>query len=130
MRRLFLSLALLSAVVLASLPTPGRAQMNEAQVAQALVGVWDWQDRMNGATVYHRLTLTGSGTFVYTSAMQTYQVTSSGGWIYQGGYLQFRTTSSTSLDPTGRPIGLGPIQILDVGRDYVRTPAGLARRSG
>ena len=129
MRRLFLSLALMFAVILV-VPPPSHAQMTEARIAQALVGVWDWQDRMNGALVYHRLTLTGSGTFVYTTAMQSYQVTSSGGWIYQGGYLQFRTTSSTSLDPTGRPIGLGPIQILDVGPNHVRTPAGIARRAG
>ena len=127
MRRLVLSLSLIL-VAITTMPT--RAQMNEAQIAQALVGVWDWQSQMNGVPVFNRLTLTGSGTFVYTTAMQTYQVTSSGGWIYQGGYLQFRTTSSTSLDPTGRPIGLGPIQILDVGRDYVRTPAGVARRAG
>jgi hypothetical protein len=84
MRRLFLSLALMFAAICASAPA-SRAQMNEAQTAQALVGVWDWQSQLNGATVYNRLTLTGSGTFVYTTAMQTYQVTSSGGWIFRGG---------------------------------------------
>ena len=128
MRRLLLLAAVLFGVVVAA--PASRAQPNEALIAQALVGVWDWQDQMNGVPVYNRLTLTGSGTYVYTSAMQTYQVTSSGAWLYQGGYLMFRTTSSTSLDPTGRPVGLGPIQILDVGPNYVRTPAGTVHRAG
>ena len=127
-RRLFAALAV--AFSLASMaPLPASAQLSEAQVAQALVGVWVWSDTMNGAPVQHQLTLTGSGSFVYTSAMQTYQVTSAGNWMYQGGWIGFQTTSSTSLDPAGRPVGLGPVQVLDIGPDFVRTPAGVARRA-
>lgn len=122
--------ALAVAVSFASFaPSPASAQMTEAQVAQALVGVWVWTDSMNGAPVQHQLTLTGSGSYVYTSAMQTYQVTSAGNWLYQGGWIGFQTTSSTSLDPSGRPVGLGPVQVLDIGPDWVRTPAGIARRA-
>jgi hypothetical protein len=126
-RRLLAALAV--ALSLASIsPFPASAQLNDAQVAQVLVGVWVWTDSMNGVPVQHQLTLTGSGSFVYTSAMQTYQVTSSGTWIYQGGWIGFQTTSSTSLDPAGRPVGVGPVQVLDIGPDFVRTPAGIARR--
>jgi hypothetical protein len=107
---------------------PAVAQ-NDAQTAQALVGRWEWQDTMNGAAVHHQLTLAGGGDFTYTSAMQSYQVTSWGRWGYQGGWLMFQTTGSSSLDPAGRPIGLGPIQVLEVGPDYVKTPAGFAQRT-
>lgn len=103
---------------------PAVAQ-NDAQTAQALVGRWEWQETMNGAAVHHQLTLAGGGDFTYTSAMQSYQVTSWGRWGYQGGWLMFQTTGSSSLDP----IGLGPIQILEVGPDYVKTPAGFAQRT-
>lgn len=127
-RRLLAAFAVAFALVSLA-PLPASAQLTEAQVAQALVGVWVWQDSMNGTPVQHQLTLTGSGSFVYTSAMQTYQVTSAGNWMYQGGWIGFQTTSSTSLDPAGRPVGLGPIQVLDIGRDYVQTPAGMARRA-
>jgi hypothetical protein len=84
---------------------------------------------MNGAAVHHQLTLAGGGDYTYTSAMQSYQVTSWGRWGYQGGWLMFQTTGSSSLDPAGRPIGLGPIQVLEVGPDYVKTPAGFAQRT-
>ena len=128
MRRLPIFAALVMTLLVAFAPAP-RAQQNDALTARALVGVWVWQNELNGAIVNNRLTLTGNGTFVYTSAMQSYQVTSSGGWLYQGGYLMFQTTNSSSLDPTGRPIGLGPLQILDVGPNYVRTPQGYAQRA-
>jgi hypothetical protein len=120
----------LAVVVSVVQPTvlPAVAQ-NDAQTAQALVGRWEWQDTMNGAAVHHQLTLAGGGDFTYTSAMQSYQVTSWGRWGYQGGWLMFQTTGSSSLDPAGRPIGLGPIQILEVGPDYVKTPAGYAQRT-
>jgi hypothetical protein len=108
---------------------PAARAQNDAQTAQALVGRWEWQDTMNGAAVYHQLTLAGGGNYTYTSAMQSYQVTSWGAWAFQGGWLMFKTTGSSSLDPAGRPIGLGPIQILEVGPDYVRTPAGTAHRT-
>jgi hypothetical protein len=117
------------AFALATASSPASAQ-NDAQVAQMLQGVWYWTDSMNGVPVQHQLTLVGTGTFVYTSAMQTYQVTSSGFWNYQGGWIMFQTTNSTSLDPVGRPVGLGPVQILEVGPDFIRTPAGIARRGG
>lgn len=127
LRRIALSLA---AIVLAlHFAVPMASAQNDARTAQALAGRWEWQDTMNGAAVSHQLTLAGGGDFTYTSAMQTYQVTSWGQWAYQGGWLMFQTTGSSSLDPAGRPIGLGPIQILEVGPDYVRTPAGIADRT-
>ena len=127
MRRIALSFATL--VVALMLLAPIAKAQNDAQTAQALVGRWEWQDTMNDATVYHQLTLAGGGNFTYTSAMQSYQVTSWGAWAFQGGWLMFKTTGSSSLDPAGRPIGLGPIQIIEVGPDYVRTPAGVAHRT-
>jgi hypothetical protein len=128
MRRVLFSLVLLVAALVATAP-PSRALPNDAEVAQMLVGRWEWQSQLNGAVVFNQLTLAGGGDYTYTSAMQSYQVTSWGVWQYSGGYLQFRTTGSSSLDPAGRPIGLGPVQILDIGPDWVRTPAGIARRT-
>jgi hypothetical protein len=127
MRRIALIVAAFLLVVQSTV-LPAVAQ-NDAQTAQALVGRWEWQDTMNGAAVHHQLTLAGGGDFTYTSAMQSYQVTSWGRWGFQGGWLMFQTTGSSSLDPAGRPIGLGPIQILEVGTDYVKTPAGYAQRT-
>lgn len=103
---------------------PAKAQ-NDAQIAQALVGKWVWQSELNGAVVNNELTLTGSGTFAYTTTMQTYMVFQAGAWMYQGGYLMFRVETANADGATT----LGPIQILDVGPDYVRTPAGIARRA-
>jgi hypothetical protein len=121
---------LFAAVALAvQLVIPIAHAQNDAQTAQSLVGRWEWQDTMNGAAVYHQLTLAGGGDFTYTSAMQSYQVTSWGRWAFRGGWLMFQTTGSSSLDPAGRPIGLGPIQVLEVGADYVKTPAGYAQRT-
>jgi hypothetical protein len=128
MRRFLLSFALLLSALVVTAP-PSRALPNDAQVAQMLVGRWEWQSQLNGAVVANQLTLAGGGDYTYTSAMQSYQVTSWGIWQYSGGYLQFKTTGSSSLDPTGRPVGLGPVQILDIGPDWVRTPAGIARRT-
>jgi hypothetical protein len=128
MRRILLSFAFVVLALVATTPS-SRALPNDAQVAQMLVGRWEWQSQLNGAVVLNQLTLAGGGDFTYTSAMQSYQVTSWGVWQYSGGYLQFRTTGSSSLDPTGRPIGLGPVQILGIGPDWVRTPAGIVRRT-
>jgi hypothetical protein len=105
------------------------AQQVDADVAKALVGKWVWSESSGGVTVDNQIILGGDGTFAFTSAMQTYQVTSTGTWVYEGGWLQFKTQWSSSLDPTGHPIVVGPIQILEVGPDFVRTPAGIAHRA-
>lgn len=128
MRRTVLWLALLWFAALVQMPTAG-AQQPDADVAKALVGTWVWSESTNGVTIEYQLILGGDGNFALTSAMQTYQVTSTGAWTYEGGWLQFKTQWSSSLDPTGQPIVVGPIQILEVGADYVKTPAGIARRA-
>lgn len=127
MRRQLLSLGFAVMALFAVLGA-GRAQ-TEGAVAQALVGRWEWESALNGATVFNQLTLTGSGTFAYTTMMQTYQVNSFGQWAYRDGWLMFRATSSRPLDVTGEPIGMAPILVLEVGTDFVRTPAGIARRT-
>jgi len=101
----------------------------DADVAKALVGKWVWSESSGGVTVNNQVILGGDGNFAFTSAMQTYHVTSTGTWTYEGGWLQFKTLWSSSLDPTGHPIVVGPIQILEVGPDFVRTPAGIAYRA-
>jgi hypothetical protein len=127
-RRVVLSLVLLCVAVFSAAP-PGKAQQIDADIAKALVGKWEWAETSSGVTVNYQLILGGDGTFGFTSAMQSYQVTSTGTWVYEGGWLQFKTLWSSSLDSTGQPVAVGPIQILEVGPDYVRTPAGIARRS-
>ena len=111
-------------------PEVARAQMSDAQIQQAVVGRWEWQDSSSGQQISYQLTLVGDGSFAFTSWMGTYQVTSTGLWGVQGGWLGFKATWSSSLDPTGAPIGVGPVQILEVGPDFIRTPAGIARRTG
>lgn len=127
MRRIVLSLALLWFAVFVATPL-AHAQQPDADVAKSLVGTWAWSESSGGVTVSYQIILGGDGNFAFSSAMETYQVTSTGNWVYDGGWLQFKTLWSSSLDPTGQPIVVGPIQILEVGPDFVRTPAGIAKR--
>jgi len=106
-----------------------RGQQIDADIAKALVGTWEWSETSSGVTVNYQLILGGDGTFALTSAMQSYKVSSTGTWIYDGRWLQFKTLWSSALDPTGQPIAVAPIGILEVGPDFVRTPAGTARRA-
>jgi hypothetical protein len=106
-----------------------RSQQIDADIAKALVGTWEWSESSSGVTVNYQLILGGDGTFALTSAMQTYKVTSTGTWIYEGRWLQFKTLWSSALDPTGQPVAVAPIRILEVGPDFVRTPASMARRA-
>jgi len=128
MRRYVLWLALIWFAVLAPAQSV-QGQQPDADIAKALVGTWIWSETSGGVTIDYQLILGGDGNFAFTSQMQTYQVTSTGAWTYEGGWLQFKTQWSSSLDPTGQPIVVGPIQILEVGPDYVKTPAGIAHRA-
>jgi hypothetical protein len=127
-RRVVLSFILLWFAMVSAAPSAG-AQQIDADVAKSLVGTWVWSETSSDVTIDNQMILGGDGTFAFSSAMQTYQVTSTGTWVYEGGWLQFKTLSSSSLDPTGHPIAVGPIQILEVGPDFVRTPAGIAHRA-
>jgi hypothetical protein len=122
LRRIFLALAFLWL-----LPSANAQQLN-SDIAKALVGTWAWSETTSDVAINYEMILGGDGTFAFTSAMQSYQVTSTGTWVYEGGWVQFKTLWSSSLDPTGQPIVVGPIQILEVGPDFVRTPAGVAHR--
>src|SRR5262245_51468248 len=88
---------------------PSQAQQVDADVAKSLVGKWVWSETSNGVTVNNQIILGGDGTFAFTSAMQNYQVSSTGTWVYEGGWLQFKTLWSSSLDATGHPIVVAPI---------------------
>ena len=127
MRRIVVLLAFVWFAAFALAPSVN-SQGVDADVAKALVGKWVWSETSGGVTVKNQIILGGDGNFALTSAMQTYQVTSTGTWVYEGGWLQFKTLWSSSLDATGHPVVVGPIQILEVGPDFVRTPAGVAHR--
>jgi hypothetical protein len=109
---------------------PSPAEQLDADVAKSLVGTWEWTEGSAEAPVKDQLILGGDGNFAFTSAMHNYRVTSTGSWTYEGGWLQFKTQWSSSLDAAGQPVAVGPIQVLEVGHDAMRTPAGIARRSG
>ena len=94
------------------------------EAARILVGTWEWIDQSEGVTVSHQLTLSEDGTYAYTTSRDTDQLTATGAWHYQGGWLQFHTEWSSSLDPAGNPVAQGPIQILELGPDFVRLPGG------
>jgi hypothetical protein len=128
----FLSLAT-GLVLLSALAIPALAA-TDASVSQALVGSWVWSEPTDyGFTMGSHLTLVGDGTYVYTTWMEgnpQYQVTAEGRWSVQGGWLVLRVRSSTSLDPTGRPIGQAPARILEVTAETFRTPEVTAYRAG
>jgi hypothetical protein len=127
-RRVLLSFVLLWFAMVSAAPFAG-AQQIDADIAKSLVGKWVWSETSSDVTVKNELFLGGDGTFAFTSALQNYQVSSTGTWVYEGGWLQFKTLSSSALDPTGHPTAVAPIQILEVGPDFVRTPAGIAHRA-
>jgi hypothetical protein len=121
--------AVLAAAAFAAAGTVSAQAQSDADTWRALVGTWVWGSTLNGQQVYNELTLAGSGDFAYSQADQAgHLVTQTGKWGYQQGYIGFRTTWSNVKDPSGRYLVLGPIQIIEVGADYVRTPAGIARR--
>jgi hypothetical protein len=120
---------MLSLFVVFSTMLSAKGQQIDADVAKALMGTWVWSETVSGVTVDYQLILGGDGSFAHTSAMQNYQVTATGTWVYEGGWLEFKTLWSSSLDPTGQPIVVGPIQVLELGHDFMRTPAGIARRA-
>jgi hypothetical protein len=119
----------LAAIATGVAAAPALAQQSDADTRRALVGTWVWGSEMNGQQVYNELTLAGNGDFAYSTADQAgHLVTQTGKWGYEGGYIGFNTTWSNVKDPSGRYLVLGPIQIVEVGADYVRTTAGIARR--
>ena len=99
--------------------------LDEAEAAQALVGTWVWIDETSGEPVSNQLTLLADGTYTYTTSMAAEEFTASGVWYYQDGWLQFRPNSDSPADPAMQQMA-GPIQVLEIGPDFVRTPAGLA----
>ncbi|MGE3829687.1 MAG: hypothetical protein AB7F76_01715 [Parvibaculaceae bacterium] len=123
-RRLFLA-STLSVL----LPLPAFAE-SEKDVRRKLVGVWAWEGTVNGRPTDNRMALRGSGRFTYTqSDRMGHSVTQSGRWHYESGWLTFKVTWS-NVRVNGRYIQLGPIRILHVGKDHVRTPQGIAIRVG
>jgi hypothetical protein len=121
--------AVLGGIAIALAGGAGARAQSDADTRRALVGTWVWGSEMNGQQVYNELTLAGNGDFAYSTADQAgHLVTQTGKWGYEGGYIGFNTTWSNVKDPSGRYLVLGPIQIVEVGADYVRTTAGIARR--
>ncbi len=126
-RRLFL--ASTAGFVLA-LAHPARA--SDADIARQLVGIWAWRHTAYDLVIDNQLTLAGNGDFALTSVAGggAYQVTQTGVWQFGGGWIQFRTTWSSSLDPTGNYLVMSPIQVLEVTDSYFRTPDGTVTRIG
>ena len=124
-RRLFL--ASLASVLL---PLSAFAR-SDKEVRRMLVGAWAWHGWVNGQRTDNLMTLRGNGRFSYTQAdRRGHSVTQTGRWGYEGGWIGFRVRWSNVRDPYGRYIQLGPIRILEIGDDYVRTPQGVAVRVG
>jgi hypothetical protein len=119
----------LAGIAVALVGGSGAKAQSDADTRRALVGTWLWASYMNGQQVYNELTLAGNGDFAYSQADAAgHLVTQTGKWGYEGGYIGFNTLWSNVKDPSGRYLVLGPIQIIEVGADYVRTTAGIARR--
>jgi hypothetical protein len=122
-RRLFIASA-----VSFVLPLPAIALTDE-EARRKLIGVWIWNGVAQGERTDHEMVLGGDNQFSYSQSDQSgHLVMQRGIWGYQGGWIGFSVHWSNSIDATGQYIQLGPIQVLDIGDDYVRTPQGIANR--
>src|SRR5262245_38987650 len=103
------------------------SQPNDVVGARKLFGTWQWLDKTPQGVAYHRLQLMPDFAYFWTDWDDFgHLVEARGTWTYAGGWLMFQSQWSQPRDPTGAFLVQGPIRVLEVGSDYVRTPAGVA----